>query len=167
MSYSFNADEIFEIAERIERNGVRFYRRAAENTEASQGLQILLRLAADEVEHEKIFAAMRADMLKQGQVATVDPVFDPEGEASAHLQAFADGYIFDTRADPSEALTGEETIEDILQTALEREKNAVIFYLVLKDMVSKKLGKDKIDQIIKEEISHVTTISRELAALNQ
>lgn len=30
MSISFNAIEIFEIAERIERNGVKFYRKAAE-----------------------------------------------------------------------------------------------------------------------------------------
>ncbi len=167
MSYSFNADEIFEVAEQIERNGVRFYRRAAENTEASQSRQILLRLAADEVEHEKTFADMRADMLKHGQLATVDPVFDPEGEAGLHLRAFADGHIFDTRVDPSEALTGEESIEDILQMALGREKDAVIFYLVLKDMVSKKLGKDKIDQIIREEINHVIIINKELAALNQ
>ncbi len=88
-------------------------------------------------------------------------------EAGLHLRAFADGHIFDTRVDPSEALTGEETIEDILQMALGREKDAVIFYLVLKDMVSKKLGKDKIDQIIREEINHVIIINKELAALNQ
>ena len=31
MSYNFNADEIFEIAEQIERNGANFYRTAAEN----------------------------------------------------------------------------------------------------------------------------------------
>ena len=31
MSYDFNADEIFEIAEQIERNGAKFYRNAAES----------------------------------------------------------------------------------------------------------------------------------------
>ena len=31
MSITFNADEIFEIAEQIERNGARFYREAAGN----------------------------------------------------------------------------------------------------------------------------------------
>ena len=31
MSYDFNADEIFEIAEQIERNGAKFYRTAAES----------------------------------------------------------------------------------------------------------------------------------------
>ena len=36
MSYEFNADEVFEIAERIERNGARFYRRAAELSSAEE-----------------------------------------------------------------------------------------------------------------------------------
>ena len=31
MSYEFNADEVFEIAEQIERNGAKFYRTAAKN----------------------------------------------------------------------------------------------------------------------------------------
>ena len=31
MSYDFNADEVFEIAEQIERNGAKFYRTSAEN----------------------------------------------------------------------------------------------------------------------------------------
>jgi hypothetical protein len=30
MSFEFNADEILEMAEQIERNGARFYRKAAE-----------------------------------------------------------------------------------------------------------------------------------------
>ncbi len=106
-------------------------------------------------------------MVKQGQAVTIDPVFDPDGEAGMYLRAMADGRIFDTRVDPSESLTGEETMEDILQLAIGREKDSVIFYLGMKDMVSEKLGKDKIDGIIKEEIGHVTILSNELAKLNK
>ena len=167
MSYYFNADEIFEMAEQIERNGAKFYRRAAKQATSTDVRQILLDLAAMEDDHEKLFASMRADMLKQGQAATVDPVFDPEGEAGLYLRAMADGHIFDVRANPDEDLTGEENMEDIFQLAIGREKDSVVFYVGMKDMVSKKLGKDKIDGIIKEEMSHVTTLSRELANLNQ
>ena len=59
MGIEFNADEIFEIAEQIERNGAGFYRRAAEAVEDSQKRRILLDLASREDEHEKTFAAMR------------------------------------------------------------------------------------------------------------
>jgi len=69
--------------------------------------------------------------------------------------------------DTSEALTGKETIEDSFRMALEREKDSVIFYLGIKDMVSENLGRDKIDGIIKEEMNHVTIISKELAALKR
>ncbi len=109
----------------------------------------------------------RQDILKAGQVATVDPDFDLQGEAALYLQAIADGQVFDVRISPADLLTGDETLEDILRMALDREKDAVIFYLGIKDMVSENLGRDKIDAIIKEEMSHVTIISKELAALNR
>ena len=167
MGYHFNADEIFEMAEQIERNGARFYRRASEQVTSSDTSTLLLKFAAMEDIHEKTLISMRAEMVKQGQAVTVDPVFDPDGEAGMYLRAIADGRIFDTRVDPAESLTGEETMEDILQLAIGREKDSVIFYLGMKDMVSERLGKDKIDGIIKEEIGHVTILSNELAKLNK
>ncbi len=167
MSELFNADEIFEIAEQVERNGAKFYNRAAENIKDPDTRQILLKLAAAEVQHQKTFAAMREEILEQGQVATVDPDFDLQGEAALYLHAIADGQIFDTNLDIAETLTGKETIVEVLQMALGREKDAVIFYLGMKDMVSVGLGKDKIDHIIREEMEHVTIISKQLKKLGQ
>ena len=167
MSIWFNADEIFEMAEQIERNGAKFYRRAAEAATAPKDRQVLLNLAAMEDDHEKIFADMRADMLKQGGMATVNPTFDPEGQAGLYLRAMADVHVFNMRADPSERLTGKETMEDILQTAIGLEKDSIVFYLGMKEMVPEKLGKGKIDDIIKEEMSHIIDLSKELAALKQ
>jgi rubrerythrin len=165
MSIPFNADEIFEMAEQIERNGAKFYRRASEEAADSESHQLLLDLAAMEDEHEKIFAAMRADMLKQGQMATVDPALDPEGQAVLYLRAMADGQVFNMREDPSEHLTGEETMDDILQTAIGLEKDSIVFYLGMKEMVPERLGKGKIDDVIKEEMGHITTLSGKLASL--
>ena len=42
MSIKFNADEILEMAEQIERNGVLFYRTAAEQVSDPQQKQLLL-----------------------------------------------------------------------------------------------------------------------------
>ena len=165
MSYYFNVDEIFEMAEQIERNGAKFYRRVSEEAVASENRQLLLDLAAMEDEHEKIFAVMRADMLKQGQMATVDLALDPEGQAALYLRAMADGRVFNMRADPSESLTGEETMGDILQTAIGLEKDSIVFYLGMKEMVPERLGRGKIDDIIKEEMGHITTLSGKLASL--
>ena len=165
MSIHFNADEIFEMAEQIERNGAKFYRRVAEGATEFSGRQLLLGLATMEDDHEKTFAAMRADMLKQQRIATVTPTFDPEGQAALYLRAMADGHVFDVKADPSEHLTGKETMEEILQTAIGLEKDSIVFYLGIKEMVPERLGRDRIDGIIKEEMGHITVLNKELAKL--
>jgi rubrerythrin len=163
MSIYFNADEIFEIAEQIERNGAKFYRQAAKGTEAPQNQELLLNLAQMEDEHLKTFAAMRADTSKQEQVTMIDPVFDPEGEAALYLRAMADGKIFHVNVEPSEFLTGKEAMEEVLQIAIGKEKDSVVFYVGMKEMVPEKFGKSRIGDIIKEEMSHIRLLSEELA----
>jgi rubrerythrin len=163
MGGHFNADEIFEIAEQIERNGAKFYRQGAEYIKDSEGNKLMLYLAAMEDKHLKVFSQMRSEMLSQGeQIPTVDPAFDPEGQAGLYLRAVADGRIFDVRQEPSELLTGEETVADILYMAIEKEKDSVVFYTGMKEMVPENLGKSEIYDIIKEEMSHITYISEEL-----
>ena len=56
MSITFNADEIFEMAEQIERNGAAFYREAAGITSDADVKEMLLSLAAMEEGHQKTFA---------------------------------------------------------------------------------------------------------------
>ena len=46
MSYDFNADDVLEIAEQLERNGGKFYRTAAESTSDTANKEFLLELAA-------------------------------------------------------------------------------------------------------------------------
>ncbi|MCK4816396.1 rubrerythrin, partial [bacterium] len=79
MGYEFNADEIFEIAEQIERNGAMFYRQMAENISDVLIRNLLLDLATMEDEHEKVFISMRADLSDKEREPTV---FDPEGESA-------------------------------------------------------------------------------------
>lgn len=164
MSIPFNADEIFEMAEQIERNGARYYRRAAEGAVGQRNRQLLLHLAAMEDEHEKVFASMRVDLSTgEGQSS----VFDPDGQAAHYLRAMADEHVFDVKADPTELLTGKETMEDILQIAMGMEKDSIVFYLGMRDLVPESLGKGRIDGIIREEMDHLATLGKELAGLRQ
>jgi len=160
MGVTFNADEVFAIAEQIERNGAKFYRKAAAGSAGNAAKDMLLTLAEMEDEHEKTFAGMRAELAAKDKGGIV---FDPDSEAELFLQAVADGHIFDTKVDPSEKLTGKETLAEILTTAVGLEKDSVVFYLGMKSAVAEKLGKDKIDGIIAEEMGHVALLSNELA----
>lgn len=162
MSIPFSADEIFEMAEQIERNGAKFYRRAAQGVTDSRARQLLRDLAAMEAEHEKVFAAMRADLSKREREPTVP---DPYGEAVLYLRGMADGQLFDVKADPAESLTGRETMEDILTTAIRLEKDSIVFYLGMKEIVPERLGRHRIDAIIKEEMGHIAVLGKEMASL--
>ncbi len=164
----FNADEIFEIAEQMERNGARFYRRAAGCASAGEARGLLLRLAEMEVQHERTFAAMREDLRLEAP-GWVARFFDVEGrrETALYLRAIADGRVFDLRTDPAAALTGKEGLAEILRTAIDLEKDSVIFYLGVQEAVPEHLGRDKIDAIIHEEMGHITILTRELVGLGK
>jgi rubrerythrin len=160
MSYDFNADEVFEMAEQIERNGVKFYREAAENISDASVRQLFLDLAAMEAEHEKVFASIRGDLADEEREPTV---FDPEGEAALYLRALADLQLFDKEAEEdfilSEDLPEQDRIRKILRAAIGLEKESIVFYLGMRELVPVKSGKDKIDKIIREEMGHIRLLS--------
>lgn len=160
MGVTFNADEVLEMAEQIERNGAKFYRAAAEKFSSVR--QVLLDLAVMEDEHEKIFADMRAQLSGREQEPMV---FDPDDEAQMYLQVVADGHVFDTKADPAEQLKGKDKPEDILHTAINMEKESIAFYAGLKECVPPRAGRDKIEAIIREEFGHIATLSEKLSTL--
>ena len=164
MGVEFNADEIFEMAEQIERNGARFYRTVAGRTDDPGRRQMLLNLAAWEEEHRETFAAMRAELSQQERL---EAAYDPYGEAALYLRAFADGRVFDVNADPSERLTGQESAQEILQTAIGLEKDSIVFYLGMKEMVPEGPGVERVREIIKEEMRHIRVLSEDLAAVQQ
>jgi rubrerythrin len=158
MGVKFNADEVFQLAERIEQNGEKFYKKAAESNPDSK--DILLKLAGMEADHYRTFKALHAEI----SAKEAEPlVFDPNDETGQYLSAMADGSVFDTSKDPSASLTGRESVSDVLRTAIGLEKDSIVFYLGLKDMVAKPAGKDRIAAIIKEEMEHIRILSGLLA----
>ena len=160
MGATFSADEVFEMAEQIERNGARFYRAAAEKLPSVR--EVMLDLAAMEDEHEEAFADMRAQVSGREQEPIV---LDPDGQAQMYLQVIADGFVFDAKADPVERLKGKQTPEDTIKLAIDLEKESIAFYAGLKECVPSEAGRDKVEAIIREEFSHIATLNEQLSAL--
>jgi len=167
MSIYFNADEIFEMAEQIEGNSIKFYRQAAEAHSDSECQTLLLHLAKMEERHLRAVSKMRADMLNQGQVATVNSTFDPDGDAAAYLRAMADGHVFDVRTDPTEVFSEKKTLDEIFIISIGFEKDSIVFYIGMREMVPENLGKDQIDNIIKQEMRHITLLDNTFVALRK
>lgn len=156
MSYDFNADDVFEMAEQIERNGSKFYRGAAERDFLKPDeKEMLLELARMEDQHEKVFQSMRAELSADEKAPTV---FDPTGEAALYLRALADIRVFFEKAIDTSSL------EAILKNAIEAEKDSIVFYLGMKSSVPESMGKDRLDEIIKEEMGHIRLLSQKLVA---
>jgi rubrerythrin len=158
MGIEFNADEIFEIAEQIERNGAKFYRAAAKNIDDIDKKNFLIRLAEMEDEHEQTFKTMRSQLTQDEKIVTT---FDPEGESEKYLRALADTRVF------YEKKIDTTSLEDIFKTAITAEKDSIVFYLGMKDVIPEHLGKQKLDGIIKEEMSHIRLLSKELLELKK
>ncbi|MFA4915741.1 MAG: ferritin family protein [Syntrophales bacterium] len=153
MSYDFTADDIFEMAEQIERNGAKFYRTAAENTADAAAKELLVEIAAMEDEHEKTFAQLRSELTSKEKSSTF---FDPEGESTLYLRALADTRVFFKKE------IDVSSTEDILKEAIKAEKYSIVFYLGMKDMVPDQLGKGRMDAIIKEEMGHIRILGKKL-----
>ena len=163
MSITFNADEIFEMAEEIERNGARFYRKAAEKTDNKELKDFLLSLASMEDGHLVIFQEMRKELKSQEKG---ESVYDPYDESIQYLQTMADAHGWEGQVKPGEELTGKESMKEIIEIALNAEKESVVFYFGLKSLISAKAGQDKLEKIILEELGHINTLLKHLKELN-
>ena len=77
----------------------------------------------------------------------------------------AGGHVFDVKTDPAEKLTNKDTPEEVLKMAIGLERDSIAFYVGLKEVVSSKAGKDKVEDIIKEEMGHIVILNQKLQDL--
>jgi rubrerythrin len=152
----FCAQEIYGIAEQIERNGMRYYKAAAEQAD-SRTADLFGRLARMEQKHEQTFHEMRSnldpdeELVYEGKAVTE--------EAEKYLRAMAEGKVFDLRSDPVESLTDGMDAGQIIRKAIDMEKDSIIFYLGMKELVGSNKGRKQIQAIIDEEIRHIGMLS--------
>ena len=166
MAYDFNVDEIFEMAEQIERNGAQFYRKIAEGSPKGDVRTLFLQFAEMEEGHEKVFISMRESLSEKDKGATV---FDPEGESAQYLRSLADLRVFAGNVEEefadSENLDEEDKIKKAFRAAIDLEKESIVFYQGMKEFVPEGLGKNRINDIIKEEMKHIRILSNKLLSL--
>ncbi|MHC4461979.1 MAG: ferritin family protein [Planctomycetota bacterium] len=163
MAISFSAAEVLEMAEKIERNGANFYRTAAERFDNPYIRQLFTELRAWEKKHEEVFATMR-EQLSRTDEAHGD--LDSDEDLSLYLQTMKGLDVFGSKTDPAEDLSGNESMRDILMTAMEKEKASIVYYNALKAFVSSHADQEKVDNIIKEEMHHIRILSQSLEGLS-
>ena len=70
--------------------------------------------------------------------------------------------VFGTLSDPIRKLKSIQTIAGVLKTAITKEKESITFYEGLKDFVLTNDDKNKVDDIIKEEMHHIKILNQAL-----
>ena len=162
MDTIFGIDKIFEMAKNIEIDGAQFYRQAAEKISNDDTKQVLLDLAAMEDGHLKIFEQMRKEFSEQNKNKNL---FATDNQVALYLTNMADNRGGEHIKSPLERISGNETIKEILEIAIDGEKASMLFYTGLKELVPNSANKDQIEGIIKEEFSHLVALNLNLTVL--
>ena len=156
----YNIEEVLEMACQIERNGARYYRRAADLVTGPEARKLLLELAAMEEDHERTFDTLRADAATRGIL-----LGGQDDLVAQYLRALADGEVFRRHESPAETIRPGISERQVLEIALSMEKDSIAFYLGMKDLVPAGSGKSKLEEIIQEEMRHIRILGEKLAAL--
>jgi rubrerythrin len=150
-------DEIVEIAIRLEENGEAFYNAAAEKATTPGVIALFEELALQEQYHRRAFEQMGRGVVEINLTPEQWEEFQDYTDALLRQSFFAD---------PENALNVATKAEDeraALQSALDFEKEAMLFFHELRDVV-KGTGKQVVERIIDEEKQHVQRLSGILAA---
>jgi len=157
-----NAEDVFTMAVRIEENGHEFYDGAARRSNDPVSQALFQDLAAMEKGHITAFKTLRSLLLDS---QTEQMVWDPEGLAEAYLQATADTHIFTVEA-ASKRLEARMTPQQILDMAIQFEKDSVGFFVGMKEMLPDPSGKGEIDKLIRAEMDHIRMLTAAVKSLS-
>jgi len=161
MTLTFTAEEILDIAERMERNGAAFYRAAADLVDDPALRLKLNELAGMEDAHERAFAAIRGALPPSDN----DPAAKGGEDVGPYLRAMADASSFDRSMDPMDLAQSNASLEALLKVAIELEKESILFYLGLRELVADAATRERLDEILREEREHVAILAAMLRSV--
>jgi len=152
VSISFSGSELINIAIGIERRGIAFYDIMTRSTENAMARDVFQHLADMEREHAQIFQGMlsEADKYQPSETYT--------GEYAAYFQALVDSAVFSDNMVTSEITTRVETDIEALELAIGAEKDSILFYYEMRDIMPRG-AQPTVNKIITEEKSHLRQLS--------
>ena len=150
----FSGSEIVNIAIGIERNGAAYYGSLAESATDASLKDTYNYLANMEQEHLQTFQKM-LDSLGKYQPTYAG---EDEEEYQLYLKALVDSSVFTDDEVARQMAQKASGPAEAMQIALGVEKDSIIFYSEMRDLVPER-DRPTIDKIINEERSHVRLLS--------
>jgi rubrerythrin len=162
MARTYNAAEIYEMGIQIEKNGRAFYQAAADAADTAEARKLFEELRDWEQGHVELFESLKNE-LPQG-VTPASPYEDVDQQAHHYLEATAGSHVFLQNQDVASLVADCQDATAVLKLALGFEKDSVVVYTSMKQLVPPKLGRDRIDRLIAEEIQHIAMLGERMSA---
>lgn len=159
----FNDLEGLRIALEMEVEGRNFYQQASEKVTKPEHKALLLILKNEEVAHYETFSQIY-NQIKEAKQAVVDEyLFDPE--SSRYLTILVEDYIFPKKDKAKPQIAEFTSMEAILKSAIEAEKNSILFYDELASQSKYEDAKNVFLRLKAEEQTHVVKLTAMLKEL--
>ncbi|MFC1512585.1 ferritin family protein [bacterium] len=143
----FKANELLEFAIRIEENGETFYKDMAWKNNNEKIKELFNYLADEETKHKDTFKSMLE------KIEDYEPMEAYPDEYFLYLREYADEHIFNDTNNLSKKIESLKTDLEILDFAVTIEKDSILYYMEMKNLVSSN-DKNVIENIIQEERMH-------------
>ena len=157
MTRELTVFEVLKIAEEMERQAARFYRRAAGMYKDPAIRKLFSELAQWEKRHVQVLADMKDHFSEQ---AGERGRFDLDRVELSRLDV--PPAAFNEHREPAKELAGDETRADMLKLAIKKERYTIGYYTGLTEFA---LGQDNIKairSIVQEERRHVRILMQSL-----
>jgi rubrerythrin len=158
MSIYLNANEIFQVGVEIEKNGKLFYETAANQSREETAKKLFNELAFWENQHIDLFETLRRQL---PEAAKSEDLVDPDSDLHLYIKATADSHVFVKNKDIPGLVSKLKTPQEVLDLAIQFEKDSVVFYTTIKMAVPEAFGRDRIDALANEEIRHIAILTKE------
>ena len=146
----FNLNEILYIAINIEKSGFTFYTKASKHlTDYSKFFDFL---AKEEISNDLVFKSIKKDSISKKDL---DSVYDPDGIIPVYFDSLTGSTIFKNEKEIEEIFNGVKSIEEVIDWAIKREHDTILFFIGLKSTLDTEEDKMIVEKIISEEINHV------------
>jgi len=142
----FTLAEIYDLGIRIEKNGEKFYRDAMKQAWSAPIVDMLKRLAEEEVKHVDFFEK-RVDALKQKRE---NPLLDEMG--ASMLKDILGNQTFSLKDTDVSTINN---VNDLVAIAIEFEKDTILFYEMIGSFMTEEEARRELEEIIEEEERHV------------
>jgi len=142
----FSANEILDMAIKLEKNGETVYRNAIAKVAKPEFITLLEWMADEEVKHANFFSDLKLEFETKHAIPFIDEMSrelfdDLLGDKNFSLKEVDFSLI--------------ENADELIAIFVEFEKDSVIFYKVLEPFVEDPLARKHLKKIIEEENRHI------------